>query len=78
MVWTKGCSAIIQNKLPAKLKDPNIFSVPCLIGNESIYRALYDLGSSVSLMSFSLHKKFDLGEIRPTTMSLQLADRPVR
>ena len=51
---TEECSAAIQNKLPTKLKDPRSFSIPCLIGNVSINRALCDLGSSVSLMPLSL------------------------
>ncbi|XP_071932955.1 uncharacterized protein [Coffea arabica] len=29
---TEECSAIIQNKLPPKLKDPGSFSIPCTIG----------------------------------------------
>jgi len=70
---TKECSATIQNKLLAKLKDPNSFSIPYLIGNVPINRALCDLGSSVSLMHLSLCEKLELGELRPTTISLQLA-----
>ncbi|XP_057986700.1 uncharacterized protein LOC131171247 [Hevea brasiliensis] len=42
----KECSAILQNKLPPKLKDPRSFSIPCLIGNMKIDKALYDLGAS--------------------------------
>jgi len=49
---TKECSVAIQNKLPAKLKDPDNFSNPCLIGNVPINCALCDLGSSVRLMPF--------------------------
>jgi len=44
---TEECSALIQTKLPAKLKDPDSFSIPCLIGNESIYHTLCDLYSPV-------------------------------
>ena len=43
----------------------------------SIECALCDLGSSVSLMPLFLREKLDLGEMRPTTISLQLADRSV-
>jgi len=75
---TEECSIVIQNKLPAKFKDPNSFFISCLIGNVSIEHALCDLGYRVSLMPFSLCKKLDLGEIRPTTISLQLADRSVK
>ena len=39
----KECSAIIQNKLPPKLKDPGSFTIPCTIGrytfNKEIGRA---------------------------------------
>jgi len=62
---------VIQNKLPAKLKDPGYFSIPCLIGNVPINRALYDLGSSASLMALSLCEKLELGELKVTTISLQ-------
>ncbi|XP_058009398.1 uncharacterized protein LOC131183180 [Hevea brasiliensis] len=40
------CSAILQNKLPPKLKDPWSFSIPFLIGNKNIDKALCDLGAS--------------------------------
>lgn len=39
---TEECSALIQNKLPPKLKDPGSFSIPCLIGNTSFDKALCD------------------------------------
>jgi len=51
---TEEFSAIIQNKLPLKLKDPGSFSIPCVIGSETIEKAMCDLGASVSLMSLSL------------------------
>lgn len=28
---TKECSALLQNKLPHKLKDPGNFNIPCTI-----------------------------------------------
>ena len=67
---TEECSPAIQNKLHAKLKDPDSFSIPCLLGNVSIECSLCDLGSSVSLMSLSLYEKLDLGEMKPTNISL--------
>ncbi|XP_020272432.1 uncharacterized protein LOC109847612 [Asparagus officinalis] len=75
---TEECSAIIQNKLPPNLKDPGSFSIPCVIGNVSINRALCDLGASVSLMPMSIYKKLGIGDLKPTTISLQLADRSVK
>ena len=29
---SENCSAILQNKLPPKLKDPGAFTIPCSIG----------------------------------------------
>ena len=44
----------------------------------SIDRVLCDLGSSASLMPLPLYKKKGLGEIRATTISLQLTDSSVK
>ena len=37
------CSAILQNKLPNKLKDLGSFTIPCLIGSLDVNNALDDL-----------------------------------
>jgi len=68
----------MQCGLLAKLKDLRSFSIPYLIGNGCVDHALCDLGSSVSLMPLYMCKKLELAEIRPTTISLQLADRSVK
>ncbi|KAI5406629.1 hypothetical protein KIW84_053100 [Lathyrus oleraceus] len=70
-------NAIIQN-MPPKLKDPGSFSIPCHIGKFVIDKALCDLGAGISVMPLSICKKLELGELRPTKMSVQLADRSVR
>ncbi|XP_057996489.1 uncharacterized protein LOC110663532 [Hevea brasiliensis] len=75
---TEECSAILQNKLPPKLKDPGSFSIPCFIGNMNIDKTLCDLRASVSLLPLSIYKKLDVGELKPTIISLQLADRSVK
>ncbi|KAJ9162814.1 hypothetical protein P3X46_022558 [Hevea brasiliensis] len=75
---TEECSAILQNKLPPKLKDPGSFSIPCHVGETSIERALCDLGASVSLMPLSICEKLKVGDLKPTTISLQLADRSIK
>ncbi|XP_050914566.1 uncharacterized protein LOC127129422 [Lathyrus oleraceus] len=78
VMLTVECSAIIQNNMPHKLKDPGSFSIPCEIGKFIIDKALCDLGASVSLMPLSTCEKFNLGELRPTKMSLLLADCSVK
>ncbi|KAJ9180959.1 hypothetical protein P3X46_009139 [Hevea brasiliensis] len=42
------------------------------------YKALCDLGASVSLMPLSICKKLEIGKLKPTTISLQLADRSIK
>ena len=75
---TEECSAILQRKLPQKLKDPGSFTIPCTIGNAIFERALYDLGASINLMPLSIFKRLGLGEARPTIVTLQLADRSLK
>jgi len=64
------CSAVVLNQLPAKLKDPDSFSIPCMIANVSIDRAMCDLSLSVSLMPYSMFKRLGLGKLSPTRISL--------
>ena len=67
---TKECSAILQRKLPQKLKDPGSFTIPCTIGNSIFERALCDLGASINLMPLSIFRRLRLGEARPTIVTL--------
>ncbi|XP_075479431.1 uncharacterized protein LOC142520314 [Primulina tabacum] len=75
---TENCSALVQNKIPPKLKDPGSFSIPCMIGDVVFHKALWDLGASINLMPLSVFRKLGLGEPKPTRMSLLLADRSVK
>ena len=52
---SEECSAVIQKKLPPKLKDPGSFTIPCVIGNLDEMKALCDLGASVNLMPLSVY-----------------------
>jgi hypothetical protein len=72
---TEECSAILQRKLPQKLKDPGSFTIPCTIGDSYFEKALCDLGASINLMPLSVFRKLGLGEVTPTTICLQMADR---
>ena len=75
---TEECSAILQRKLPQKLKDPGSFTIPCTIGNSIFERVLCDLGASINLMPLSIVKRLGIGEARLTTVTLQLADRSLK
>ncbi|VVA36189.1 PREDICTED: LOW QUALITY PROTEIN, partial [Prunus dulcis] len=43
-----------------------------------IEQALLDLGASVNLLPYSVYKQLGLGELKPTSITLQLADRLVK
>jgi hypothetical protein len=45
-----------------------------MIGVSQIERALLDLGASVNLLPYSVYLQLGLGELKPTSMTLQLAD----
>ena len=72
------CSAILQNKLPHKLKDPGSFTIPCLIGSLDVNNALADLGASINVMPYKMFKQLGLGKPKQTRMSIQLADKTIR
>ncbi|XP_016199795.1 uncharacterized protein LOC107640811 [Arachis ipaensis] len=75
VILTEECSAIIQHKLPQKLKDPGSFQNPYIIGEITVEKALCNLGASINLMSLTMMKRMKIEEAEPTRMALQLADR---
>ncbi|XP_031284097.1 uncharacterized protein LOC116142824 [Pistacia vera] len=62
LILTEECNAILQKKQPLKLKDPRSFSIPYVIGNIAFDRVL----------------RLGIGEVKPTTVSLQLVDRSIK
>ncbi|KAL5574401.1 hypothetical protein UlMin_023998 [Ulmus minor] len=78
VMLNEECSAVLQRKLPQKLKDPGSFTIPCTIGSCNFDKVLCDLGASINLMPLSVFRKLGLGEVKPTSISLQLADRSVK
>ena len=75
---TEHVSALIQSKYPVKYKDPGSPTIPVNIGGNCIDKALLDLGASVNLMPYSVYMQLGLGELKPTTITLSLADRSVK
>ncbi|RVW84644.1 Transposon Ty3-I Gag-Pol polyprotein [Vitis vinifera] len=72
---TEQVSAIIQSKSPVKYKDPGCPTISVNIGGTHVEKALLDLGASVNLLPYSVYKQLGLGGLKPTTMTLSLADR---
>nr|GEV03196.1 reverse transcriptase domain-containing protein [Tanacetum cinerariifolium] len=66
---------MIQNKVPPKLRDPKSFLVPCNFSKDFSCNALAELGASINLMPYSLYAKLSLETLKPTKMSIRLADR---
>lgn len=66
-----------KKKLSPKLKYLSSFSIPFVIGIINFEKALYNIGGSVRLMPLSVCKKLDMGELKPTRISLQIADSSI-
>ena len=75
---TEQFNAIIQSKTPMKYKDPGSPTISVNIGGTCIDKALLDLGASVNLLPYSVYKQLGLGELKPTNITLSLADRSVK
>ncbi|GKE60269.1 hypothetical protein Tco_1510636 [Tanacetum coccineum] len=72
------CSAAIQKNLPQRKKDPGSFTLPCLIGTMPVKNALTDLRAGINLMPHSPFLKLGISKLKPTKISIQLADRPIK
>ncbi|RVW62059.1 Transposon Ty3-I Gag-Pol polyprotein, partial [Vitis vinifera] len=75
---TEQVSAILQCKSPLKYKDPGSPTISVMIGEKVVEKALLDLGASVNLLPYSVYKQLGLGELKPTAITLSLADRSVK
>ena len=51
---------VIQRKLPAKCKDPSMFTIPCIIGNTQLEKAMLDLEASINVMPYSIYVSLKL------------------
>jgi hypothetical protein len=78
MALTKEISAVLLRKLPPKLKDLGSFTIPCKIGDHLFERALLDLGAGVNLFPFIVYEILCLGELQPTSITLQLVDISIK
>ncbi|XP_024007287.1 uncharacterized protein LOC112083490 [Eutrema salsugineum] len=78
MMISEQVSAVIQNKMPEKLSDPESFVLDCSIFSERFKKSLCDLGSSVNLMPYSVAVSLGMTDFKPTKISLILADRSTR
>ena len=75
---TEQVSAIIQSHNPVEYKDPGSPTISVNIGGNCIDKSLLDLGASMNLLPYSVYKNLGLGELKPTNITLSLADRSVK
>ena len=75
---TEQVNAIIQCKTPVKYKDPGCPTISVNIGGICVEKPLLDLGASVNLLPYSMYRQLRLGELKPTSITLSLADRSIK
>ena len=75
---TEQVSSIIQHKTPVKYKDLGSPTISVNIGGTCVDKALVDLGDNVNLLPYSVYKQLGLGGLKPTIITLSLADRFVK
>ena len=75
---TEQVNAIIQCKTPVKYKDSGCPTISVNVGGTCVEKALLDFGVSVNLMPYLVYKQLGLGELKPTTITLSLADRFIK
>ncbi|KAL5569891.1 hypothetical protein UlMin_026466 [Ulmus minor] len=84
--YAKFLKEVLSNKRRLEVNEkvmlteeyPGSFTIPCTIGDFEFDKVLCDLGASNNLMPLSIFRKLGLGEVKPTTVSLQLADRSIK
>nr|GEZ75507.1 hypothetical protein [Tanacetum cinerariifolium] len=76
-LMSEHCSAVILNKLPRKLGNPDKFLIPCEFPRMDECLALADLGASINLMPLSVWEGLSLLELTLTCMTLELLHRSV-
>nr|GEU66984.1 hypothetical protein [Tanacetum cinerariifolium] len=64
-----------RKEIPMKEKDPGSFTIPCAIGRVGIDKGLANLGDSIILMPYSMFVRLELGELKPTRICIELANK---
>ncbi|GKB01421.1 MAK10-like protein [Tanacetum coccineum] len=78
----KNGSTFVQGEVPTKMEDPELFTLPCRLGDSKPFDTLADLGSCVNIIPLYLFKKLNIRLFEETGHIFGLADRtksyPVR
>ncbi|CAA7411073.1 unnamed protein product [Spirodela intermedia] len=71
-------SALLLNQLPFKLRDIGAPLISCDIGGFIFQNTLLDTGASINLLPTSICDKFNISDLKPSTVTLQFADRSIK
>ncbi|GJT50634.1 MAK10-like protein [Tanacetum coccineum] len=66
--------AFIQGKIPKRMEDPRLFTLPCRLRDSKPFDTLADLGSCINIISLYLFKKLKIGLLEETKHVFGLAD----
>ena len=61
-----------------KYKDPGCPTISVNIEGFSVEKSLLDLGARMNLLPYSMYKQLGLGELKPISITLSLADRSIK
>nr|GEZ85599.1 reverse transcriptase domain-containing protein [Tanacetum cinerariifolium] len=64
-------------RVPEKLNDPGKFLIPCVLQDHEVCNSLADSGASINLMPLSIYEKLGIRSLKPTRMTLELANRSI-
>ncbi|XP_042396573.1 uncharacterized protein LOC121986688 [Zingiber officinale] len=67
-------SALFQS-MPQKCKDPRVFTIPCVIEENSFEDAMLDLGASINVMLKLVFQALGIGPLQLTGVVIQLANQ---
>ena len=73
---TGKCHHLVQD--PSEVQRPRVSHHFSKHWRNCVEKALLDLGASVNLLPYSVYKKQGLGELKPTTITLSLANRSMK
>jgi hypothetical protein len=52
---SKNMLVVLQNNMLEMCKVPGMFTLPCVISEKKVVRAMLDLGASINVMPFSIY-----------------------
>ncbi|GKB89307.1 MAK10-like protein [Tanacetum coccineum] len=70
----KNGSTFVQGKVSAKMEDPELFTLPCRLGDSKSFDTLADLGSCVNIIPLYLFKMLNIRLLEETDHIFRLAD----